>query len=73
MRNESKKNLTDLGDMIDNSREKIAFIEDFFSHGHAPDAEWFSRDGELGFYHILADLQDDLKFVSDQMGKNHGK
>jgi len=68
-----EKNLIDLEEMIDNCCEKIAFIEDFFTHGHEPDVDWFSEDGRLGFYHILVALQDDLKFVSNELGEKRQK
>lgn len=63
-----KKDLGDLLDMIDESVEKIAFLEDFVSRA-TPDRELYSEDGRLGFIHILANLQRELRFVSDQISE----
>jgi len=63
----------DLKDMMDDIFFKVHFIEDFFSH-RVPDDEIFSDSGRSGFYHILFDLEEDIKFVQDGMSmmKNKG-
>ena len=65
----------DLEDMMDDIFFKVHFIQDFFSH-RVPDDEIFSDSGRSGFYHILFDLEEDIKFVQDGMSmiknkKNH--
>jgi hypothetical protein len=69
IRIQEPKDLNRLRDMIEDSVSKLAFLEDFFSHGHEPDADYFSDNGKSGFYHILVDLQDDLTFVVDEMSR----
>jgi len=65
-----RKDLNDLLDMIDDSVEKIAFLEDFFSHT-TDERALYSEDGRLGLYHILVDLQRDLGFVSNQISEKY--
>jgi hypothetical protein len=67
------KDLNRLRDMVEDSVSKLAFLEDFFSHGHEPDADYFSENGKAGFYHILVDLQDDLTFVVNEMSRGQWK
>lgn len=73
MKKNEGKSLTDLQDMVEDSADKIAFLEDFFSHGRGNDADYFSVNGKSGFYHILVDLQDDLKFVVDKLVEKRNK
>lgn len=64
----------DLEDMMNDIFYKVHFIEDFFSH-RVPDDEIFSDSGRSGFYHILFDLEEDIRFVQDGISmmkrKNH--
>jgi len=54
----------DLQDIINNSVSKIAFLEDFFAT-YSEDA--ITESGAMGLFLILHNLQDDLKFVNDQL------
>ena len=69
IRIQEPKNLNRLRDMIEASVSKLTFLKDFFSHGHEPDVDYFSKNGKAGLYHILVDLQDDLTFVVDEMSR----
>lgn len=73
IRIQEPKDLNRLRDMIEDSVSKLAFLKDFFSHGHEPDVDYFSKNGKAGFYHILVDLQDDLTFVVDEMSRGQRK
>lgn len=59
----SIKNLQDLQDMIEDCGDKVAFLDDFFAHGHENETEFFSDDGKSGFHIILRNLKEDLDWA----------
>ncbi len=64
-----KKMQKDLGDpktVIEHSIRKIGLLRDFLSH-NIPDSERFSKNGEAGFHHVLADIEDDLEIALTQL------
>lgn len=65
-RNRRQDDFTDLEDMMEDIFCKVHFIEDFLNP-YVPIGEIFSDNGRTGFYHILIDLEDDIKFVQDGM------
>ncbi len=67
-----RKDLNGLRDMIEDSVSKISFIEDFFTH-NIPEDEFFSESGRTGFYRILVDIGDDLKFVVNEISQRQQK
>jgi len=71
-RGRRQNEVLDLEDMMDDIFFKVRFIQDFFNH-RVPDDELFSDTGRSGFYHILFDLEEDIKFVQDGMSMMKSK
>jgi hypothetical protein len=71
-RGNSLESLIDFEDMLNALFSKIVFIEDFFVHS-VPEDELISEKGRSGFYHILVDIEDDLKFFSSQLAEKRQK
>ncbi len=61
---------TDLVDMLNVCRSKLAFITDAFTQDKV-DVFRFSEEGMNGFYFILSDIEGDLEFISKEL--QHGK
>ena len=57
---------TDLVDMLNVCRSKLAFISDAFTQDEV-DVFRFSEEGMNGFYFILSDIEGDLEFISNEM------
>jgi hypothetical protein len=68
VKNPKARDLYDLEDMLMNCLSRVALLIDFVTH-NVPEDELFSKNGRLGFYHVLAGLRDDLELLSEGLSK----
>jgi hypothetical protein len=67
---EKRKTLGEFLDKVDESKCKLAFLRDFVTH-NVPNDELFSKNGIIGLYFILSEIEDNVDSVSNGIRQSH--